>query len=155
MDIKNSIFIFLVSMTPVFELRGAIPLGLAKGLSPWAVFTISWIGNILVIVPLLLFFRWAEDKLEHLKGIGKILHWWFQKVDKKSQVVQTYGFLGLILFVAIPLPGTGAWTGSAAATLLKFKIARAFVAILIGVTIAAILVTLVSMGAIKLWFNFT
>lgn len=155
MDIKSSILIFLVSMSPVFELRGSIPLGLAKGLNPFAVFVISWIGNVLVIAPLLLFLRWAEDKLEHLKGIGKLLQWWFLRVDRKSDMVRTYGFFGLILLVAIPLPLTGAWTGSFAATLFKFKISRAFIAILIGVTIAAVLVTLASIGVINLWFSST
>lgn len=155
MVLKNEFIVFLVAMSPVFELRGAIPLGLARGLSVAEVFILSWIGNILVIVPLLIFFRWAEQRLEHLKGIGKLLRWWFSRVDRKSQLVQTYGLLGLVLFVAIPLPGTGAWTGSVAATLFKFKISKAFIAIMIGVTIAAILVTLASMGAFKLWFKFT
>ncbi|MFH1900643.1 MAG: small multi-drug export protein [Candidatus Omnitrophota bacterium] len=152
MDISNDLLILLVSSLPIVELRGAIPLGIIRGMSVGKVFFLSVLGNVLVIIPLLLFFKWTVIRLEKIRSIGKILEWWFMRVRKKSKIVQAYGFWGLILFVAIPLPGTGAWTGAAAATLFNFKLPKAFLAIFLGVLIAGVLVTLGSLGIVKLWF---
>jgi len=151
MDFSNDFFVFLISLSPVVELRGAIPVGIAKGMGVWRVFFLALTGNSLPIIPLLVFLRWAVKKLENLKWIGRILHWWFTKVEKKSKVVHKYGFWGLVLFVAIPFPGTGVWSGTVAATLLEFKFSRAFLAIFLGMVIAGILVTL-GTGVIKIWF---
>ena len=154
MDIANELWVILISASPFVELRGAIPLGIAKGIGALNVFFLAVLGNTIPIIPLLVFLKWSVNKLEKMKGIGKILDWWFEKVEKKSQVVKTYGFWGLVLFVAIPLPGSGVWSGSVAATLLEFRFGRAFLAIFLGMLIAAVLVTLASMGVIKLWFMF-
>ncbi len=154
MDITNELWIILISASPFVELRGAIPFGIANEMAALKVFFLAILGNTIPIVPLLLFLKWSVNKLEHIKGVGKILEWWFQKVEKRSKIVETYGFWGLVLFVAIPLPGSGVWSGSVAATLLEFKFARAFLAIFLGMIIAATLVTFASLGVIKLWFMF-
>jgi uncharacterized membrane protein len=131
----------LVAALPIFELRLSIPLALTKfQMKPLEVFLWSILGNILPIIPFLLFLRWAVKHLEKLKGIGKFLHWWFERAQKKSKVIETYGFWGLVIFVAIPLPGTGAWTGCVAATLFNFKLPKAFLAVSLGVLGAAIIV---------------
>ena len=146
--------ISLVAALPVFELRGSIPLGLKLlGLEAWPkVLLLSIFANALPILPLLLFLRWVESRLEKIKGIGKILRWWFARVEKKSKIVETYGFWGLMLFVAIPIPGSGVWSGAVAATLLEFKRPKAFSAIFLGMLIAAGLVTLGSIGIFKFIF---
>ncbi|UCC94635.1 MAG: small multi-drug export protein, partial [Candidatus Omnitrophota bacterium] len=138
---KNELLVFLISASPFVELRGAIPFGIATGVGVWKVFIIAILGNFIPIIPLLVFFKWAVTRLENMKGIGKLLKWWFKKVERKSKIVQLYGFWGLVLFVSIPFPGTGVWSGSIAATLLEFKLSRAFLAIFMGMVIAAILVT--------------
>ncbi|MFH1771465.1 MAG: small multi-drug export protein [Candidatus Omnitrophota bacterium] len=140
----------VVAALPVFELRGSIPLGILSFKMPWqSVCFYSFLGNFIPIVPLLVFLRWAEKRLENIRYIGKGLRWWFDKVHKKSKIVQVYGFWGLALFVAIPVPGSGIWSGAVAATLFEFKLKRAFLAILIGMIIAGILVTLGTLGIFK------
>lgn len=146
MIFKVEVLTFLVAAAPVFELRGAIPLGLTQGLSLSKVLFLAIIGNLFVIMPLLYGLRLIAHRLEDISGIGKLLHWWFQRVGEKSYTVKKYGFWGLVFLVAIPLPGTGAWTGAACATLLNFEVKRAFYAISLGVLIAGVIVTLLSLG---------
>ena len=138
--------LFFLAMLPIFELRLAIPLGIIKFTLPVVdVFIFSFLGNIAVIAPLLFFFKSFFHALENLPLFGKIFRWWFRRVEKKSRIVSRWGFWGLVFFVAIPLPGTGAWTGSVAATLFEIKTKKAFLAIVIGVLIAGILVTILSL----------
>ncbi|MDP2922936.1 MAG: small multi-drug export protein [Candidatus Omnitrophota bacterium] len=164
MGINNKIIAFLTSLfskeittilvaaLPIFELRLSIPLALMKfHMSLQEAFFLSLVGNILPIVPFLLFLRWSVNRLEHMKGIGKFLRWWFERAQKKSDVVQSYGFWGLVIFVAIPLPGTGAWTGCVVATLFNFKLPKAFLAISLGVLGAAIIVLLTCIGIGNIW----
>jgi uncharacterized membrane protein len=168
MDIKNKVISILfnlfskeiatvlIAMLPIFELRLSIPLAIMKfHISPTEAFFLSLIGNILPIIPLLFFFRWAVIRLEKVKGIGRILLWWFDRAQKKSKVVETYGFWGLVIFVAIPLPGTGAWTGCVVSTLFNFKIPKGFLAVSLGVVGAGIIVLLGSIGITRIWSIFT
>ncbi|MBU1121754.1 MAG: small multi-drug export protein [Candidatus Omnitrophica bacterium] len=150
MDISNELLVFLVSASPVVELRGAIPIGVAKGMAIGKIFVFALLGNLLPICPLLLFFRWGLARLERIKIIDKIFKWWFKRVEKKSKIVEKYGFWGLVFFVSIPCPGTGAWTGSVAATLFNFRIRKAILAISLGVLLAGIFVTFVTAGLVKL-----
>ena len=153
-DMSNALLVFLVSMSPVVELRGAIPLGIAKGMNLGQLLFFCLLGNLIPIIPLLVLFKWGVGRLEKVRIVGDLLHWWFGRVKKKSKVVETYGFWGLVLFVSIPFPGTGAWTGSVAATLFNFRLPKAFLAISLGVFIAGIFVTLASLGVVKAWFLF-
>ncbi len=144
---------FLVSMVPVIELRGAIPIGVGYGLNFWVAIVVSLIGN-LVPVPFIIIF---------IKKIFALLRRWSPKLDrvvtalenraeKKSDVVQRYAFWGLFILVAIPLPGTGAWTGALVAAMLDMKLSRAFPAIALGVVGAAVIVSFVTYGAGALFF---
>ena len=153
MDLKSKIIAFLVglfskevvvvllAMLPIFELRLSIPIAMLKFNMPAGkAFLLSILGNMLPVIPFLLFLRWAVVRLEHLHFLGKFLKWWFKKAEGKSKAIETYGFWGLVIFIAIPLPGTGAWTGCVAATLFNFKLFRATIACLLGVLIAGIIV---------------
>lgn len=141
-----------VSMIPVLELRAAIPFGLAMGLPTGLVYVVSVIGNMVPVPAIILFIRsifrflrrhpWWEDKISRLE----------QRAHLKGRVVQKYRIPGLIILVAIPLPGTGAWTGSLVAALLGIRIQTALPAILVGVLIAGGIMTAASCGVISLWF---
>ncbi len=140
----NEFKIVGVAALPIFELRGAIPLGCQLlGMSDIGkVYFLALLGNLIPVLPLLLFFKYFFHHLKNIKFIGKLFKWWFQRVERKSKLVERWGFWGLVLFVAIPLPITGAWTGTAAATLFEIKVKRAFLAILLGVAIAGVIVSL-------------
>ena len=149
MAIKNELIVFFTAWLPVAELRGAIPLGLSLGLGTLKVFFLALIGNLIPVAPLLIFYNFLVKEARQNHLLNKYLHWWFERVEKKSELVAAYGFWGLILFVAIPLPVTGAWTAAAIASLLELDKRKSFFAILIGVFIAGIVVTLATKGVIK------
>ncbi|MCF7888231.1 MAG: small multi-drug export protein [Candidatus Omnitrophica bacterium] len=149
--IKEELMVVGVATLPIFELRGSIPLGVKiLNLSIYKVYFLSILGNILPVLPLLLFFKFFFHKLENLKFVGKFFSWWFRRVEKKSESVKKWGFWGLVFLVAIPLPVTGAWTGTVAANLLEIKTKKAFLAILIGILIAGLIVSLVVKGVLGL-----
>lgn len=142
-----------VAALPIFELRGAIPLGFSLGIPLSRLYLLALLGNLIPVLPLLLFFKYFFHHLENIKFIGKFFRWWFRRVEKKSKLVERWGFWGLVLFVAIPLPITGAWTGTAAATLFEIKVKRAFLAILLGIAIAGVIVSLIVSGVVQLWLT--
>lgn len=149
MVLKTKLLVIFIASLPVSELRGAIPYGLKTGL-PWMdVFILSVLGNLLPIIPIFLFLKFFLLEARKIKVIDRFFLWWFNKVDKKSAIIKKYGFWGLVLFVAVPLPVTGAWTGITAAFLLKIRLRQAFTAVLLGVIIAGIVVLGVSIGAFK------
>ncbi len=145
---KAAIITFLTAMVPVFELRGAIPYGVIAGLSVPATFIISVIGNLVPIPFAVVFtrkiFEWLRAKNEFFDGFVKKLE---AKAEKNKEVVLRYEFWGLVLLVAIPLPGTGAWTGALVAAMMDMRLKRAMPAITIGVLIAGIVVTTITCGA--------
>ncbi len=138
---------FLISMVPVIELRGAIPIALASGANLIPAVAVAMLGNLLPIPFILLFIR---KILEWMNGCGgfpqRVARWVEKHAAKRSATVQKYVFWGLVLFVGVPLPGTGAWTGALIAALLRLPWKRAFLAIALGVLIAGILVSLASLG---------
>ncbi|MCK4520059.1 MAG: small multi-drug export protein [Candidatus Omnitrophica bacterium] len=142
----NELKVIGVAALPVLELRWAIPFGYKLfGVSAlYKVYFLSLLGNLIPVLPLLLFFKYFFHHLQNIKFVGKFFEWWFHRVEKKSKLVERWGFWGLVLFVAIPMPVTGAWTGTAAATLFELSTRKAFLAILIGVAIAGIIVSLVA-----------
>ena len=145
---KAGLFTFLMAMVPVVELRGAIPYGVIAGLSVPAAFIIAVIGNLVPIPILVVFtrkvFEWLRAKSEWLDSIVRRLE---AKADDKKEIVQKYEFWGLVLLVAIPLPGTGAWTGALVAAMMDMRLKRAMPAIILGVIIAGVIVTTVTYGA--------
>lgn len=139
----------LMAMVPVIELRGAIPYGVAvAGLEIWQAALIAVIGNLLPIPFLVVctrdVFAWMRKKSERLDRIVVRME---KKADKNKDVVLRYQFWGLMILVAIPLPGTGAWTGALVAALMDLQLKRAMPAIALGVVIAAIIVTWITYGA--------
>ena len=144
------LWIFLISMVPIVELRGAIPVGVGMGLVIVPVYIVSIIGNMLPVPFIYLFARrvltWGSDK----KYIGKWFSWMLAKGEKAGQKIQGRSgvgvFLGLMLFVGIPLPGTGAWTGTLAASILDLDFKKSTIATMGGVLLAGIIMGLVSAG---------
>ena len=142
------LYIFLISMLPIIELRGAIPVGCAMGL-PWYLnYLICCIGNLLPVPIILLFVARVLDLMKRIPHLDKIALWVEEKADKYKPQVQKYAKWGLFLFVAIPLPGTGAWTGSLVAALLKMDRRGAFVSVMGGVLAAGAIVTMISYGVL-------
>ena len=147
--IGSLISTFFIAMAPVVELRGAIPAGVAAGLPVWASALAAMAGN-MIPVPLILVFireilKWMEKKSAFLAGLARKLQ---DKAEKNKAKVLEYEFWGLVALVAIPLPGTGAWTGALVAATLDMQLKRAVPAILLGVLIAGLLVSLATAGVI-------
>lgn len=142
---------FIISMLPVFELRGAIPVGVYLGLPVWKAAAISLVGNMLptpfIIAFVRVVFNWIRAHVRWLAGFVDRME---AKAEKNREKIMRGVFWGLLVFVAIPLPGTGAWTGAAIAALLDIRMSRALPAILVGVLIAGILVSLATTGVIQL-----
>ena len=139
---------FFISMVPVLELRAAIPFGTANGLPLWAAILISIVGN-LVPVPFIItfirkIFAWLRRKSVKLNELVVRLE---TRAARKSGVVEKYAFWGLFVLVAVPLPGTGAWTGALVAAMLDMRLKRAFPAILMGVITAGAIVAFLTYGA--------
>ena len=143
--------IFITSLLPVTELRGAIPVGLAVfKLSPILVYIVAVLGNILPIFILLLIWQSGVEKLAaKYTPLGKLLHWLFERTRKKFYANhKRFGHWALVLFVAIPLPITGAWTGSVAAWLFGIPYWKAMGLILLGILISGLIVTGITLGII-------
>jgi len=133
--------VVILGALPVSELRGAIPLAFAMGFSPLKAYLLAFTGNLIPIVPLLFLLEPISSRLRHIRIFERFFSWLFERTRKKASLVEKFEVLGLILFVAIPLPITGAWTGCVAATLFKIRFRYAFIAITLGVAIAGIIVT--------------
>ncbi len=145
----------LIAASPVLELRGAIPYAAAHGIGTIESYLLSIGGNLLPVIPLFFFYKVLFNRLKDAPLIGKFFQWWDRRIELKSNLVKTYGFIGLILFVAIPFPTTGAWTGTLVAALLKFRFFKAFAGIILGVLIAGCLVTLATQGVLRIGSIFT
>ena len=141
----DEIKVFLISMIPIFELRGSIPIGVHRYKLPyWKVIPISIVGNMFPIFFILLFFDFVTKIFFKVPFLKKILEAIFARTRRKTAVIKKYEEIGLMLFVAIPLPITGAWTGSLAAYLFGLKFWKSILFIFLGVCIAAVVVTLLS-----------
>lgn len=148
--VAEELCVFFCSMLPIIELRGAIPMAFAFGLPWWQAYIIAVLGNMLPVPFILLLInviiRWmAASKV---KFFNKIANFLLGKVEKNRAKIEKYSFWGLCLFVAIPLPATGAWTGSLVAAVIGMKPWRAFLSALLGVIIAGAVVTLIVYGGI-------
>lgn len=136
-------------MIPVFELRGAIIAGAAEHL-PWLnVFIISIIGNMIPIPFILLFIRKILEFMKRFPFLRRIAEWVEKKGEKNKENVLTGASIGLIVFVGIPLPGTGAWTGALVAALVNMRMKRALPSIFVGVVIAAVIMTIAAYGSVS------
>lgn len=147
---KEYIIMFLGAL-PISELRGAIPIGLSFGMSLSKVFWLSVLGNSIIIIPALFLFEPVSNKLRKFRIWSRFFNWLFERTRKKSENIQKYEALGLMLFVAVPLPMTGAWSGVIAASLFKIRFRYAFAAIITGVFIAGLIVCALCMLGIISW----
>ncbi|MDD4549650.1 MAG: small multi-drug export protein [Syntrophomonadaceae bacterium] len=137
----TELLVLLTAATPVLELRGAIPLGLAMKLPIWEVFILSVIGNIIPVPFILAGTRKITEWLSHIPFIeAKLTQWRTKKTEKLSLKIHRWGWFGLLAIVAIPLPGTGAWTGSILAALLGLNFWLSLLSIIVGVVIAGLIV---------------
>lgn len=143
---------FLVAMLPVVELRGAIPAGVALGLPPVATFVAAVLGNMLPVPFIILLIRRIFACLQQRGGTaGKLVAKLEARAHDKSDVVIKYRAIGLCILVAVPLPGTGAWTGALVAALLDMPLRSALPTILLGVMIAGAIVLGLTMGVIAVF----
>lgn len=137
----------LVSMIPVVELRGGIPFGVAAGLPVWAAYIAAIIGNMLPVPFILVYirriFHWMRRHMPRLNALVDKLE---RKAHLKGQTVTKYKYLGLMIFVAIPLPGTGAWTGALAAAFLDMPLRKAIPSIFAGVLVAGVAISILTFG---------
>ena len=145
--IEQILSVFGLAMIPVFELRGAIPVGVAAGLPFWTVFLTAFLGNLLPVPFLILFtrrvFEWLRTKSALLERFVSRLE---RKAATKEDLLKKYELLGLCILVAIPLPGTGAWTGTLAGSILDMKFKDVVKACMGGVLLAGIIMGLASAG---------
>ncbi|MCK4414040.1 MAG: small multi-drug export protein [Candidatus Eisenbacteria sp.] len=147
--------VFVISMLPIVELRGAIPWALSPAMGPplhWAAaFGIAFCGNLVPIVPILLYLGPGSDLLRRRSPqLDRFFTWLFERTRRRGRLVERYGAIGLTLFVAIPLPVTGAWTGSAAAFVFGIPFRRALPCVALGVVISGTIMTLASLGIFSL-----
>lgn len=152
--ISKELFVFLVSMVPVVELRGAIPIAMGYGIPTFKAYAIAIAGN-LVPIPFIIaymkpIFGWIKRHTFLKNIISKIE----KRTEKKADKINKYSLLALWLFVAIPLPGTGAWTGAMIAAFMDMRVKKAFPAIALGVVTAGIIVAVVSKLGITLYNMF-
>lgn len=140
--------VFICSMIPIIELRGAIPLGAGLGMGMIETYVLSIIGNMIPVPFILLLIRVVLDFMKKIKGLRKIALWVEAKAEKHKGKIEKYAYVGLFLFVAIPLPGTGAWTGSLIAALMKMKFWKSLLWITLGVLSAGIIMSIVSFGVV-------
>lgn len=147
------VFTMLVSMVPVVELRGGLPFGVALGLAPWQALIAGVIGNLLplpfIVVYVRQIFQWSRRHMPRLNGV-------VEKLEKKAHLggrkVTKYKYLGLMIFVAIPLPGTGGWTGALAAAFLDMPLRKALPSLIAGVCIAGVIVFSITYGVTATFF---
>lgn len=140
--------VFLCAMIPVIELRGAIPLGAALDLHPMLNYLLAVVGNLVPVPFILLFIRKILDWMESIHCLEKIVRWLRVKAEKGRGKVEKYAVIGLAIFVAIPLPGTGAWTGALVAALMGMRFPKAMISVCAGVLCAGIIMSLVSYGVV-------
>ena len=146
--LKHCLIVFLVSMVPVIELRGAIPYGVAFGLPLWLIYPIAIVGNMLPVPFIYLFARkileWGQDK----PVIGRFFSWCLEKGRQGGEKLKAKAgrglFWALLLFVGIPLPGTGAWTGTLAASILDMGLKKSALACMGGVILAGVIMGVLS-----------
>lgn len=143
---SGELIAFIISLFPVLELRGGLVAATFLGIKWWKAFAYCFVGNMLPIPFILLFIRKIFDLMKKWGPLKKVVDKLEQKADKHKDKIDKYRMWGLFLLVAIPLPGTGAWTGALVAALMDIRIRRALPVIAIGVIVAGIIVATVSYG---------
>lgn len=151
-SMPHELGVILLSMIPVAELRLAIPLAITQyGLPPLETFLFSCIGNLIPVPFIVLFIRKIFNWMKKFRIFRKIVEKLEERGNSKRETVEKYKFWGLFIFVAIPLPGTGAWTGALIAGLMDMRLKKALPSIALGVLAAGIIVTLMTTGVLKVF----
>jgi len=150
-DIPKEYIVMIIGALPITEVRGAIPLALYYGMPMSKAFWLSVLGNISFIAPALFLFEPVSIRLRKFKPWSRFFDWLFERTKKNADTIQKYEALGLAIFVAIPLPMTGAWSGVVAASLFKIRFRYAFIAIVAGVIGAGLIVTALCALGILSW----
>ena len=143
------ILVFIISLMPILELRGGLLAASLLDLDPVSSYIIAVIGNVIPIPFILWFMGTILKWMKKRKSLKKIANWIDKKVEKNREKIERFGFWGLVLFVGIPLPGTGAWTGCLIAAVLEMDRKKSFLAAMIGIFVASIIMMIVSFGLIK------
>lgn len=147
----KEILVFIISILPILELRGGLVAASLLELSPLKAYIISIIGNLLPVPFILLFINkiivWMSNS--KIRWMNKLSNSLINKADKNKSQIEKYGYFGLLLFVGIPLPGTGAWTGCLVASVLGLNKKKSFIYILGGILLASIIMMIVSYGLLS------
>lgn len=152
--IPDWLVVFIISVCPILECRlGMFTAIVLLEMNPFVGFIISFLGNILPIPFILLLINWIFKVLKKVPGINKAIFWLENKTMQKRDKIDKYGIWGLLIFVAIPLPGTGGWTGSLLASLLELDKKKSFLVISLGVFIAGLIITVLSLVIGAALFN--
>ncbi len=142
----EELVVLIIAALPIFELRGAIPVAINLFHFPWYyALLLALIGNMLPVPFILLFFNTVSRLLSRIESFNRMQQWLFERTRRRGGIVERYERVGLALFVAVPLPVTGAWTGSLIAVLFGLGIRHALLSIFIGVVIAGAIVTCLSL----------
>ena len=141
---RDNLEILILSATPVIELRGAIPVGLAQGMSLPAAFALAYAGSLLPSLPILYLYTMVSRWMQNHPPADRIVIWVNERLLRRQDSIDRWGLLALFIFVAIPLPGTGVWSASGIAALLHMPKRTAFVAIALGNLTAGLIITAVS-----------
>jgi len=145
-SIPNEIKLIVISLLPIIELRGAIPVGVLLGMPPIESFLISVVGNLIPVPFIILLGRPIFNWLKKTKLFSRLMEKLEKRIEKKADSVMKKAALGLFIFVAIPLPGTGSWTGALIASMFDMRFKYALPAIVLGVLTAGIIMTVGSYG---------
>lgn len=147
----KELIVFIISILPILELRGGLIAASLLNVSPLTGYIISIIGNTLPVPFILLFINKILDWMgkSKIKWMNKLSKWLDKKARKHKDSIEKYGYLGLTLFVGVPLPGTGAWTGCLAASVLNMDKKKSFISIMFGIIMASIIMMLISYGLLK------
>lgn len=139
----------ILAMMPVVELRGALPWAITRGLDPWFSYALCVLFNLVPVPFILLFLNKILAWMETTKTFAPVARWLKERAHKKSDTYYKYEMLGLFILVAIPLPGTGAWTGALVASVMGLKMRRSIPPIALGVAAAGIIMLTVSLGVVS------
>ena len=151
-DSSHEVVTIILAMAPVSELRGAIPYAITVGNIPWQqAYVMAVIANFIPVIPILFLIGPVSEYMRRWQTFDRFFNWLFTRTRRKGKMIERFEVLGLILFVAIPLPITGAWTGSLAAFLFGVRRRIALPAIFLGICIAGVIVTLAATGLIAVW----
>lgn len=147
----KELIVFFISILPILELRGGLIAASLLNVSPLTGYIISIIGNTLPVPFILLFINKILEWMgkSKIKWMNKLSKWLDKKARKHKDSIEKYGYLGLTLFVGVPLPGTGAWTGCLAASVLNMDKKKSFISIMLGIIMASIIMMLISYGLLK------